>query len=85
MLMGLLLPVSVYAAEQPPVDVTVEVVASVETETTTADSCAMVTEDASVETVAEEEAPTAVDSDGADEPDQCQDNEGTYSQVSWNS
>ncbi len=82
---GLLLPVNVYAVDTPTVDTTVSVPVSTDADTTTSAPCETNTESASAEPVAVDEDVTSADSDTTGTTDQCQDDEGTYSRVSWNS
>ena len=86
-LAGLLLPVGVYAVDKPTVGATTDVAISTETDTPASDSCNLskasaVTE---TETVAVEAEVTLSAGDSAGKTDECQDDEGTYSRVSWNS
>lgn len=82
---GLLLPISVYAVDLPTADVAANVAASTEADTNTADSCKTATESATAEPVAVDEAVAPADGDATGTTDECQDNDGTYSSVSWNS
>ncbi len=82
---GLLLPVSVYAVDRPVLDVTVDVAVSVETNTTTPNSCTTSVDSSATEKVVADNKKTPTGSDDTGTTNQCQDDGGTYSSVSWNS